>query len=94
LPQGRLLGGGGAAGLYEVIELPESVDEAALLAAAAERGVGMEGLSWHRFTHGGPPGVLLGFGNLSEPAIEHGVRLLAEAFAEVSAPRRAARTAG
>jgi GntR family transcriptional regulator / MocR family aminotransferase len=94
LPQGRLLGGGGAAGLYEVIELPESVDEAALLAAAAERGVGMEGLSWHRFTHGGPPGLLLGFGNLSEPAIEHGVRLLAEAFAEVSAPRRAARTAG
>jgi len=82
LPQVRLLGDGGAAGLYELVELPAGVDEAALLAAAAERGVGMEGLSRHRFTHGGPPGVLLGFGNLSEPAIEQGIRLLAEALAE------------
>jgi hypothetical protein len=46
--------------------------------------VGMEGLAWHRFAHGGPPGVLLGYGNLSEPAIEHGVRLIAEALAEVT----------
>ncbi len=30
-----------------------------------------------------PPGVLLGFGNLSEPAIEQGVRLLADAYAAV-----------
>jgi hypothetical protein len=28
--------------------------------------------------------VLLGFANLSEPAIERGVRLLADAFAEAS----------
>jgi GntR family transcriptional regulator/MocR family aminotransferase len=82
LPQGRLRDDGGAAGLFETVALPESVDEASLLAAAGERGVGLEGLSWHRFTHGGPPGVVLGFGNLSEPAIEQGVRLLAEAFAE------------
>ena len=47
----------------------------------------MEGLAWHRFTHGGPPGVLLGYGNLSEPAIEQGVRLIAEALAEVSETR-------
>jgi GntR family transcriptional regulator/MocR family aminotransferase len=81
LPDGRP--GGSAAGLYTPVELPDHVDEAALLAAAAERGVGMEGLSWHRFRDGGPPGLLLGYGNLSAPAIEQGVRLLAEAYAAV-----------
>jgi GntR family transcriptional regulator / MocR family aminotransferase len=81
LPQGRP--GAGAAGLYLPVALPDDVDEAALLAAAAERGVGMEGFAWHRFREGGPPGVLLGFGNLSEPALEQGVRLLAEAYAAV-----------
>jgi GntR family transcriptional regulator / MocR family aminotransferase len=81
LGQGRPSGAG--AGLYELVELPDGVNESALLAAAATRGVGMEGLAWHRYAHGGPPGVLLGYGNLSEPAIEHGVRLIAEALAEV-----------
>jgi GntR family transcriptional regulator / MocR family aminotransferase len=75
---------GAAAGLFELVELPADTNEAALLAAAGSRGVGMEGLSWHRFTHGGAPGLLLGYGNLSEPAIEHGVELIAAAFAEVS----------
>ncbi len=63
--------------------LPDGVDEPALLKAAAAHGVGMEGLSLHRFTPGGSPGVLLGFGNLSEPAIAQGVRLLGEAYAEI-----------
>lgn len=78
LPEGRA--SGAAAGLFELLTLPDGVDESALLKAAAERGVGMEGLAWHRFTPGGPPGVLLGFANLSEPAIEQGVRLLGEAY--------------
>jgi GntR family transcriptional regulator/MocR family aminotransferase len=81
LPQGRP--SGAQAGLYELVTLPDGVNESALIAAAATRGVGMEGLAWHRFAHGGPPGVLLGYGNLSEPAIEQGVRLIAEALAEV-----------
>jgi GntR family transcriptional regulator / MocR family aminotransferase len=81
LPQGRP--SGAAAGMFELVRLPSGIDEAALLAAAVTRGVGMEGLSWHRFTHGGAPGVLLGYGNLSEPAIEQGVRLIAEALAEI-----------
>jgi len=82
LPQGQPSGAG--AGLYELVELPDGMSESALLAAAATRGVGMEGLAWHRYAHGGPPGVLLGYGNLPEPAIEHGVRLIAEALAEAS----------
>jgi GntR family transcriptional regulator/MocR family aminotransferase len=81
LPQGRVTSPG-AAGLFELVELPAEIDEPRLLRAAAARGVGMEGLAWHRFRPGGAPGVLLGYGNLSEPAIEHGVRLLAEALAE------------
>ncbi len=87
LPQGRP--SATAAGLFELVELPADVDEPALLACAATRGVGMEGLSWHRFAHGGPPGLLLGYGNLAEPAIEHGVRLIAEALAETVAPASA-----
>jgi GntR family transcriptional regulator / MocR family aminotransferase len=75
--------GGDPAGLYELVELPGDVDEAALLASAAARGVGAEGLSLHRFTPGCPPGLVLGYGNLTEPALEQGVRLLGEALAEV-----------
>ncbi len=82
LPQGRPRGT--PAGLFELVELPAATNESALLAAAGARGVGMEGLSWHRFAHGGVPGILLGYGNLSEPAIEQGVRLIAQALAEVS----------
>jgi GntR family transcriptional regulator/MocR family aminotransferase len=75
----------GAAGLYELAELPAHIDEPALLAAAAGRGVGLEGLALHRFRPGGPPGLVLGFANLPEPAIEQSVRLIAEALAEIEA---------
>jgi len=78
LPQ--LSGGEGAAGLYETLMLPEGVSEAALIDAAAARGVGVEGLAQHRFAHGGTPGIVLGYANLAEPAIERGVRLIAEAY--------------
>jgi GntR family transcriptional regulator / MocR family aminotransferase len=68
------------AGLYELVELPEEIDEAALIAAAGGLGVGLDGLSLHRFNPHGPPGLVLGFACLSEPAIEHGIRLLADAI--------------
>lgn len=71
--------GEGAAGLYELVELPPGSDEAALIAGAAARGVGVEGLALHRFKPGGPPGLVLGFAGLPEPAIEQSIRLLAEA---------------
>jgi GntR family transcriptional regulator/MocR family aminotransferase len=83
LPDG-CVSGPGAAGLFELVTLPNEVDEHALLTAAAARGVGIEGLALHRFLPGGAPGVVLGYGNLSEPAIEQGVRLLGEALGEVS----------
>jgi GntR family transcriptional regulator/MocR family aminotransferase len=77
LPEARPRGD--AAGLFTLVELPPGTDEPALVAAAAERGVGIEGLALHRFRSSGPPGLVLGFACLSEPAIEHGIRLLADA---------------
>jgi GntR family transcriptional regulator/MocR family aminotransferase len=77
LPQARL--GEGFAGLYETLALPEGTDEAALVAAAAERGVGVEGLALHSFRESSEPSLVLGFACLPEPAIERAVRLLVEA---------------
>jgi GntR family transcriptional regulator/MocR family aminotransferase len=71
------------AGLFELVHLPEGLDEAAFVHAAAALGVGVEGLSLHRFFPAGPPGVLLGYGNLPEPAINQGVRLLGKAYSEL-----------
>jgi GntR family transcriptional regulator/MocR family aminotransferase len=82
LPEARV--SGADAGLFELVRLPEGVDESRLLRAARERGVGAEGLATHRFVADGPPGVLLGYGNLPEPAIEQGVKLLGEAYAQVT----------
>jgi GntR family transcriptional regulator / MocR family aminotransferase len=81
LPEGRI-GEAGAAGLYELVELPEGIDEAGLVSAAASRGVGVDGLALHRFRPGGRAGLVLGFAGLAEPAAEQGIRLLAEARAE------------
>jgi GntR family transcriptional regulator/MocR family aminotransferase len=80
LPEARVTEG--AAGLFELAELPDGVEEPALIAAAAERGVGLEGLALHRFKPEGPPGLVLGFAGLPEPAIEQSIRLLAKALAE------------
>jgi GntR family transcriptional regulator/MocR family aminotransferase len=86
LPQARV--SAADAGLFELVELPDEIDEHALVAAAATRGVGVEGLALHRFIPDGPPGLVLGYGNLAEPAIEQGVRLLGEALAEVRGETR------
>ena len=82
LPEGRV-SSHGAAGLFELVTMGEEIDEHALVMAAAARGVGVEGLVLHRYLPGGVPGLLLGHANLSEPAIEHGVRLLGEALKEL-----------
>jgi len=68
-----------ADGLYLTVALPDDLDEPALLAGAARRGVGVEGLSLHSFTGDCPPGVVLGHGFMAEPAIQRGTELLAKA---------------
>lgn len=72
------------AGLHELLLLPPEIDEPALLAAAAHRGVGLDGLAWHRRSAGGPGGVLAGYAGLSSPALAEAVRRLADAVDEVT----------
>ena len=86
LPDARVRGV--AAGIHAAVELPAGLDERAVVAAAAERGVGVEGMAIHRFSpEGTPPTLLLGYGALSEPAIRQGVRELAAAVDEVASRR-------
>jgi GntR family transcriptional regulator/MocR family aminotransferase len=70
-----------AAGLFVLALLPGGVSEEAVVSAAAARGVGVEGLAWHRFAGAGAgsAGLVLGFANLAEAAIGRGVRELGEA---------------
>jgi len=51
-------------------------DEPALVARAAERGVGLEGLALHRYEPDGPGGLVLGFAALPEPALARALELL------------------
>lgn len=84
LPEARQFGGGieGGAGLFETVSLPEAVTETELVERAAERGVGLHGLATHRFDPAGPPGLVLGFAGLPEPAIRRAMELLAVAVDE------------
>ncbi|GAA4468026.1 PLP-dependent aminotransferase family protein [Phytohabitans houttuyneae] len=68
-----------AAGFHAVLHLPEGVREADVVAAARERSVGLYGMSDFRMSGGTTPGQLvIGFGNLGEPAIERGVAAVAD----------------
>jgi GntR family transcriptional regulator/MocR family aminotransferase len=67
-------------GLHVMVMLPDGTDEPALLAAAARRGVGIEGLSLHSYLGDCRPGLVMGHAYLAEPAIVRGVELLAEAM--------------
>jgi GntR family transcriptional regulator/MocR family aminotransferase len=78
VPQARP--GGVAAGLFAAVTLPPGVPEAALIRAAAIAGVAVDGLAPTRSSDPGPAGIILGYCNLAEPAIERGVQLLAGAL--------------
>jgi len=77
LPRARV--SGISAGLHALVRLPYAVDAQRLLTLAAERSVGVYPLSVHMVD---PPvctdAVVLGYANLAEPAIEEGVRRLAQ----------------
>lgn len=79
LPQLRATGA--PAGIFEPVALGPEIDEHSLLEAAAQRGVGIEGLELHSFAAPVEPGLVLGYGALPEPAIERAVALLADAVA-------------
>jgi GntR family transcriptional regulator / MocR family aminotransferase len=68
-----------AAGFHAVAELRDDTDEAAIVAEARTRAVGLYGMSMYRPSGlTGPPALVLGFGNLTEPAIERGIGTIAD----------------
>jgi GntR family transcriptional regulator / MocR family aminotransferase len=71
--------GGISAGLHALVRLPTPFDSQRLLERAMERSVGVYPLATHMID---PPrdtdALILGYGGLSEPAIEEGIRRLGE----------------
>ncbi len=68
---------GVAAGLHLVLTLPPDLDEVAVAAAAAERGVYVRPLRDYRIV-GGAPGLTLGYAHLTETTIAEGGRIVAD----------------
>jgi GntR family transcriptional regulator / MocR family aminotransferase len=73
---------GVSAGIQLYVALPPDHDEAAVVEAAAERGVAVEGVAPLRIAGGGPPALVLGFARLPEHRLAEAVRLLASCLAE------------
>jgi GntR family transcriptional regulator/MocR family aminotransferase len=71
LPQVSVLGI--PAGTFALVSLGDSLDPAAIASAAAERGVAVQPAG------DGRAALVLGYANLSEPAIERGIAFLAQA---------------
>jgi GntR family transcriptional regulator/MocR family aminotransferase len=72
---------GVAAGLHLYLDLPDGCDERGLVSAARGRGVLVEGAAWHwARPAAAPPAIVLGYGAVSEPAIERGIEALGAAY--------------
>ena len=69
-----------AAGFHAVAPLPASADEAAVIAAARERRVGLYGIGAYRGTPdaAAPPALVIGFGNVGERAIDPAIAAIAD----------------
>ncbi|HEY3725939.1 MAG TPA: PLP-dependent aminotransferase family protein [Solirubrobacteraceae bacterium] len=68
-----------AAGFHGVAHLAPDADEQAVVEQARSRSVGLYGMSSYRPSGGGgPPQLVIGFGNLSEPAIERGIKAISD----------------
>jgi GntR family transcriptional regulator/MocR family aminotransferase len=68
-----------AAGFHAVAHLPESADEHAVVTAARRRSVGLYGMGPQRAAPAAaPPQLVLGFGNVSDRAIESGLGAVAD----------------
>lgn len=85
LPSGRLVGA--SAGLHALVLLDPALDEARVLSEARAGGVACHGLAELRVDRdgAGPPGVVLGYAHLTEPAIERAVAALGAAVLRASA---------
>jgi len=82
LPDARV--SGISAGLHALVRLPHAVELPRLLAATAERSLGVYPLNFHQIEPSqAVDSLVMGYANLSEPAIAEGVRRLAEALDEL-----------
>jgi GntR family transcriptional regulator/MocR family aminotransferase len=79
LPEAR--SAGVAAGRHVVLRLPDGVDDQAVMAAAARRGVATVSPPEHRTLPAGPA-LILGYGQVTEAAIPAAVGELAHAVRE------------
>jgi GntR family transcriptional regulator/MocR family aminotransferase len=78
LPQATIRGI--AAGLHATVELPQGYDERAILREAHARRIDLTTMGEFWFGSGnGPPTLLIGYGQIAEPAIRAAVRELADA---------------
>ncbi len=83
LPHARVEGV--AAGLHVLVRLPDG-DEDALVAGAHAAGIRVEGLRRHGGDPGAPPGLLVGYANVPEPAAPAAAAALARALARTIGP--------
>lgn len=68
-----------AAGFHAVAHLPLSAAEARIVDAARARRIGLYGMSDYRASRATtPPQLVLGFGNLTEPAIAEGIAAIGD----------------
>ncbi|MEJ7629143.1 MAG: PLP-dependent aminotransferase family protein [Nocardioidaceae bacterium] len=80
---------GVSAGFHLVAWLPPDLDEPALVAAAARRGVGVYGISPFRGGHRGDQGLIFGYAGLDEDTVRKGVDILASVVADLRGDRSA-----
>jgi GntR family transcriptional regulator/MocR family aminotransferase len=66
-----------SAGLHLVTWLPPGLDEAAIVTAAYQAGVGVDGVAPYRIAEPGPGGLVFGFATVNESAIAEGIDILA-----------------
>lgn len=77
LPEHRV--SGIAAGLHVLLEMPSSESAEAARIEAESAGIVVESLEQHSFAdYAGRAGLLIGYGGLPEPSLEHAVRRLAK----------------
>ena len=69
-----------AAGFHAVAPLPAGADEASVTAAARQRRVGLHGIGeyWSRADAARPPALVMGYGNVTERAIDPAIAAVAD----------------
>jgi GntR family transcriptional regulator / MocR family aminotransferase len=71
--------GGLAAGLHAVAHLPDDIDERHGVREARARSIGLRGMNHYRIDAAtDPPQLVMGFGHLTESAIDRGIATIAD----------------